>query len=329
MGIFFAILLFSDEQIEVSVIKSLIEPKTISAFVTKNYAVEGDVKSRILSLGVNDIYLIEIDDQKYVLRLSRTDKYTNLTCLEFFFELEWLDFLKNRNIPVAYPIQRKDGQLYGSIKAPEGCRYATVFSFAEGNTSLTSEQAFKLGSSLAKLHIASDDFKPSITRNPLDLKYLIDDAVEQIVPYLDQAQEVVLVDIALKIKRQIQALHFDEACFGMVSGDFHGYNQHFTSENCLTMFDFEFCGFSYRIYDIATFKWGRGSSSEIWESFLGGYQSVRPLSDAEIKAIPLFEDVRNIWWMGAMTTLPDYQHTLDARFWNNAFRKFITHSKAL
>lgn len=314
---------FDCDQIEVTTIKSLIDPKTISSLVQKYYHLEGMAKSSILSIGVNDIYLVESGGKKYALRLSRVDKYLTMTESEFLFELEWLEFLSKEQIPVSSPIRRADNQLCGLIDAPEGPRYATLFSFGEGTTDLNEEQAFILGESLAKLHVVSDTFKTSLSRFHLDLHALVNCPVEQIKTFLGKAYESkypFLDELAAELTKQISTLDLNEVSYGIIAGDLHGYNQNFTSDNQLTMFDFEFCAYGYQIYDIATFKWSRGSNLRLWQPFLKGYQSVRQLSVAEVQAIDLFAKARHLWWMGAMTTLPDIQHTLDNKFWNQAFR---------
>ena len=53
------------------------------------------------------------------------------------------------------------------------------------------------------------------------------------------------------------------------------------------------------MYDLATFKWGVcGGSSERrakqWPAFLKGYESVRPLSDAEQSLIDVFVVIREL-----------------------------------
>jgi Ser/Thr protein kinase RdoA (MazF antagonist) len=89
------------------------------------------------------------------------------------------------------------------------------------------------------------------------------------------------------------------------------------------MFDFEFCAYGYRAYDIATFRWSRGSdNTELWNAFLNGYQSVRKLNDSEMKSIEVFIQARNLWWMSSLSKMPEYQHIFDDEFWRSAFSQF-------
>lgn len=319
---------FDLEQKDISIIKSLVDPETINEVVNLNYDFSAPVKTSVLSIGVNDIYLVETQSNKYVLRLSRVEKYLTMSDDEFLFELEWLDFLKNHNVPVSYPIRRLDNRFCGIIQAPEGPRYATLFSYAEGTTEMNIEQAFILGKSLAKIHIVSDSFKTTLNRAHLNLYHLIECPIRQIKDFLPetcQKQYDFLDELADELTQQISTIQLKEGCYGIIAGDVHGYNQHFTDDNQITMFDFEFCAYGYRMYDLATFKWGRCSNNiELWEAFLNGYQSICKLSDEEIKTIDVFVNARNLWWMGSMVTLREYSYKLDSKFWERAFSRFHT-----
>ena len=317
---------FDLKESEVSIVVSLVDPSTISKIVEKYYDFEGPVKTTILSIGINDIYLVETENKKYVLRLSRGDKYLTMTASEFQFELEWLEFLNQHEIPVSYPIRRLDNQLYGLIQAPEGPRFFALFSYAEGTTDMNVEQAYILGKTLAQLHMASDKFKTTLNRNHLSIDNLITDSIKRIKDFFgdtDQKTCAYLDGLAENLTQQISELDLDNLNYGIVGGDVHGHNQHVTKDNHITMFDFEFCAYGYRVYDIATFKWSRGSTDiELWHSFLDGYQSIRKLSDSELKAIDIFVKIRNLWWMGIRVTLSESKHKLDAKFWERAFSRF-------
>lgn len=281
---------------DVLVLASLIDPVTITKMVANDYDFLKPIKSSLLYVGINDLYLVEEGSEKYVLRLSNFSKSITMKETEFLFELEWLNFLHDNKIPVSYPIRRLDGQLYGKINAPEGSRYATLFSYAEGSTELNEERAYILGKSLAELHRASDSFETTLDRKRLDANHLIDQSIQKIKAFLGDSwrQDLQLLDeLAVKLKRTISSLGFEREVYGIIAGDNHGYNQHFTSSNHLTMFDFEFCAYGHRIYDIATFKWGR-TDVELWNAFLNGYQSIRFITDAEMQALDAFVLARHI-----------------------------------
>lgn len=311
---------------EVRVIKSIVGASTIQQVVTHQYALEDPVLCSILNIGVNDIYLVKSGSTKYVVRLSRVEKTFEMTPSEFLFELEWLEFLHDNQIPVSYPLRRLDGQLCGVIEAPEGNRYVSLFSFAEGSDDLNADQAYLLGQSLAELHLVSDAFETNLSRMHLDVQEMLHEPVSRIKAFLGHqlSRECNQLEaLSRDLAQKIDALKVTEGGYGIIMGDFHGYNQHFTSENQLTMFDFEFCAYGFRLYDLATFKWSRGSDdAELWHRLLDGYQSKRRLSHEELKAIDLFVQARNIWWMGSLVTMPEIRHQLNEDFWRSAFKRF-------
>lgn len=307
-------------------IKTLVDPLIVKEYVKKNFAFPESVTTEILNIGVNDIYFVEVGTEKFVLRLSRADKNLTLNDSSFLFELMWLEFLKNHQIPVSFPIRRVDQQLFGIIEASEGLRYATLFSYAEGTTDINEEQAFILGRSLAQLHLVSEDFITDLEREHLDVNQLIDQPLAHIKMILNKSwdKELNFLDkLTDKLRQQISDLDKTNETYGIIAGDVHGYNQHFTTGNQLTMFDFEFCAYGYRVYDIATFRWSRGSdNTELWNAFLKGYQSVRKLNDIEMKSIEVFIQARHLWWISSLSKMPEYKHILDNKFWKSAFSQF-------
>ncbi len=68
----------------------------------------------------------------------------------------------------------------------------------------------------------------------------------------------------------------------------------------MTFFDFDCCGFGWRAYDIAVFRWGarlNGKEMERWYAFLRGYQNERPLNDLDVEATDIFVAMRHLWLM--------------------------------
>lgn len=77
--------------------------------------------------GLNDTYLVETEQERYILRVYRRGWRTKE---EIGFELELLTFLPSQNQPVAYPIGRENSSFTTEIAAPDGKRYAALFSYA-------------------------------------------------------------------------------------------------------------------------------------------------------------------------------------------------------
>lgn len=306
------------------VLQSLISPQSLSKLINSNYSFESDVKVKLLSICDNDIYLVTTEDSKYILRIYRHNKHWLESKDNYLFEMEWLIFLKQTKLPVSYPIQQKNGEYIGQLNAPEGIRYWALFSFAEGDTDMNVQQAEIFGKSIARIHLASNAFTPQHVRHHINLEFLIDKPLRRIEQILGTSRKEDLVfvrELAMRLKSKIEGTAFVCDEYGLIGGDFHGWNQHFNDRNEVTHFDFDLCGYGWRAYDVAVFRWCRGKDDGLWEAFLKGYNTIRLLSSRELDTIPLFVIIRQIWLMGAHTTYPDADARLDKDYWDNRFRE--------
>ena len=94
------------------------------------------------------------------------------------------------------------------------------------------------------------DFKTDLERDHLDIDQLIDQPLTQIKMTLDKSWDKklkILNKLTDKLRQQISYVERTKETYGIIAGDMHGYNQHFTKDNQLTMFDFEFCTYGYRV----------------------------------------------------------------------------------
>ena len=82
------------------------------------------------------------------------------------------------------------------------------------------------------------NIRPFLTHRPEDLRFI-------------EIFKEELLDVLLNIPR-------DELDYGFCHGDFHGLNAHKNNKG-ITFFDFDCCGFGWRAYDIAVFRWGPAS----------------------------------------------------------------------
>jgi Ser/Thr protein kinase RdoA (MazF antagonist) len=287
---------------------SVIAADALIDLVENAYDLEPPITCRLFSSNSNDHYLITGSTSKAMLRIYHHDHYWLSSEAHYHFELDWLDYLRQHQLPVSYPLPQRNGAYLGALVAPEGIRYYTVFSFAPGTVRypLTLAQCHLLGMRLAQIHQASNSFMTSHPRHHFDLAFLIDDAVAQIRPFLHDHADLAILEIAAdRVRTQVATIIRTDDTYGVIGGDFHGYNNHFTDNDDLTFFDFELCGYGWRAYDLAVFLWNARSnnlSGDLWEAVVQGYQTIRPLTPAEHAAIPALIYARHIWLMGAHTT---------------------------
>ena len=250
--------------------------------------------------GLSDIYLVETLTHQYILRVAH-HHWRSESDVEF--ELELLDFLQQRQIPVAYPLRTKEGRLSICINAPEGKRYAALFTKAPGQVALgdlNPTQSRLLGETLAKLHQAAVDFRSIHHRQPLTLEYLLDDSFKAIAPFLQHrtADYTYLAEAIAQLKHQLQDLPKEPPFWGICWGDPHSGNVHFTHKGEITLFDFDQCGYGWRIFDIGKFlqvSLRTGISKQVREAFVAGYQAVCEITEDELTLLQSFTQTSHIW----------------------------------
>jgi Ser/Thr protein kinase RdoA (MazF antagonist) len=283
---------------------SILSVKALATDLLPNYNIESPMDCRFLKPGLNDTFLVNTQGAKYILRIYRKD-WRSLS--EILYELDALLYLKREDISVSVPIAKKDGELIGTIMAPEGLRYVVLFTYAPGKelayeTKLENE-AYRYGKAVAKIHTATNTFQSAHSRFVLDLDYLLEAPMRSLQPFLSHRPEdwEYLTTLAQKLRRGVQDIPLDSLEMGFCHGDFHSGNAHLDQDETVTFFDFDCCGFGWRAYDIASFRWNarlNEKEKKMWPSFLSGYEKERYLSDLNIQAINYFVLIRQFWFLG-------------------------------
>jgi Ser/Thr protein kinase RdoA (MazF antagonist) len=189
------------------------------------------------------------------------------------------------------------------IRAPEGIRYAIMTTFAEGEEFWdgNDETWRQYAKNVADIHNKSDDFVTTKKRFALDKQHLLYDALHQIRPYLENQHEELdyIESIVTDLSSKFEQLSKKEFDYGFCHGDFHGGNAHQNGTD-MVFFDFDCCGYGYRAYDLAVFKWCAqlNNAQERWTPFIEEYKKHRSISEADINAVDLFVAIRHIWLMG-------------------------------
>lgn len=298
----------------IRIARSFIAAESVAEIVAAEYdcpvPVSAKLFSKLLRTQDNDHYLVTTGDRtQYAMRIyQQGDRFRRVES-DYLYELDWLNFLHGRGLPVSYPIGRKDGGYLGRIDAPEGARYYAMFSLAHGDPlSLKDpEQLFVMGEMMARIHVTSNEFSTPHTRKPIDFTYLLDRPLERIRRTWtdDRVANLDLVAAAAEEAREeLKGLvdKFPADGWGPIGGDFHQSSSFFNETNQPTFFNFDLCGPGWRAYDIAAFLSNGNlmhAPSERAEAFFAGYFSVRQLSDEEHAAISPFLTVRRVWLMGA------------------------------
>jgi len=281
-------------------IYSTLSPEALIEEVLDRYEIGKVNRCLFWNRGLSDIYLIEAHTQSYILKISHHHWRSQS---EIQFELEFLDFLYHQDIPVANPLKTKTGDLFVTVHAVEGDRYAALFPCAPGEVpqgDLSLEQSKIMGQTLGSIHQAALNFDSTTQRHSLDAEHLLDDSLTIICPYLGRHSSDLdyLHTTIEKIKLQLTCLEQASPLWSVCWGDPHSGNVHFTADNQITLFDFDQCGYGWRIFDIAKFlqvSLSAGISRPVRDSFLVGYQNIQKLESVEISSLQALTQMAHIW----------------------------------
>jgi Ser/Thr protein kinase RdoA (MazF antagonist) len=275
-------------------LRSIISPEALVALVEAAYGLK-ITRIQLIKAILLDTYRLWTNQGPYILRVY-PHRRRNRPDIEA--ELEFLAYLQTQGLSVSVTVAGVNGEHLLTLQAPEGRRYAALFTYAPGELlgeNLTAIHRY--GYTLARLHALADVWPSPPPRTPLDLDYLLDGPLEQLARFEERRHDwTFLHEVAERIRPQLAALPTSAPFYGYCHGDAGPNNAHVTAEGQLTLFDFDFCGPGWRAYDLATFS--SGESAEVVEAFLAGYEEVRPLSPEELKALPLFQIAQSIWLLG-------------------------------
>jgi Ser/Thr protein kinase RdoA (MazF antagonist) len=299
----------------IRIARSFIAAASLGDLIAADYGFTPPIRCQLISKMLrtqdNDHYLVsDGDGRRCVARIYQNGDQFQRQESDYLYELDWLQFLKNAEIPVSYPLARQDGRYLGAIQAPEGVRYYALFSHAEGVTmSLKNEeQLYAFGVKMAEIHTVSNQYKTAHQRQPMDLNFLAERPIAQLRKnWGDDKQDelAIATEMAQQAEAEIETLIKNEEhtpdSWGPIGGDFHANNVHFDEKGQPTFFNFDLCGPGWRAYDIAAFLLASNLLHEpahYSEAFFAGYYSVRPLSQNEHRAIAPFITLRRVWLTG-------------------------------
>jgi Ser/Thr protein kinase RdoA (MazF antagonist) len=286
---------------------SLISARALQGQLLPLYFPAAATEVVCLAQGMHDTYLVRGPGAKYILRMYRAGWKT---VGQVAAELEVLGLLKAQGLPVAYPVADGQGGLIQRIASPEGERYAVLFAYAEGEKVpvLTPADASRFGKYMASLH--------AITRGRQVGALLPNYSLDSILNETRQAMQIALPahrDAHEKLDRiyaLLRAQLTPAARQGLKTGICHGDPHH---ENLfieratgkVTMFDFDFAGNGYLLYDLGSFCfYARGRKDNI-AAFLAGYAQLMPLTPAELALVPCFTVLMRLFHLGARSRNAD------------------------
>lgn len=216
------------------------------------------------------------------------------TKIEIEQELGLLNLLRENSLSVSYPVADTQGNLIQPVQAPEGLRYAVVFSFAQGQKMrfISNQTCFSIGSLMAKIHCITES--RNIERTDYNSETLLHESYDLIKSFFREELDEMkfLKDISLKISTRLEESDLSEKQNGIVHLDIWYDNLSVNREDVITIFDFDNCGNGTLVLDVGYFckqlffiEADKQEYESKVKSFLDGYLQIRNLSDKELQLI--------------------------------------------
>ncbi|MGR6431768.1 homoserine kinase [Rhizobium sp. PAMB 3174] len=232
----------------------------------------------------NSNFLLHTSKDPLILTLY--EKRVDRNDLPFFLGL--MHHLYERGLNCPLPLPRKDGELLGELSG----RPAALISFLEGMWLRKPEARHcrEVGRALAEMHVAGDGFE--IRReNALSLSGWRP-LWEKSAARADEVEEGLGAEIPAELD-DLEANWPTDLPTGVIHADLFQDNVFFLGDRLSGLIDFYFACNDLLVYDVAIclnawcFEKDGAFNVTKGMALLQGYESVRPLSEAEAAALPI------------------------------------------
>ena len=283
-------------------VRSILNADALAEAVREHYGLDV-TDCALLKPKLSDLYRVDTAQGPRILRV-----YPHGLNLGKWIEAELriIQSLDARGIPVSMPIARQDGGLLLPLEASEGERNAVLFAYAHGRAlkrSKNPDDFQEFGRLVARMHKAGADLPEQVARVPLDAYTLLIRPLDILgAEYPDRTEELEeLREAAETTQQALDRLRHHHEAWGFCHGNLNFSNVHVNAQGEFCLFDFEYCGPGWPVYDLATVL--NFESRETARAFMEGYESERPLSDAERTALGSFQVANKLWMLGAAASL--------------------------
>ena len=271
---------------------SVLHPDWVAEEAARRYGLNGKVHGYLLYRGMNDVYLIRDRDSRYAMRVWRRSwRDVDMVTVE----LEFLDYLRERDFPASTPLRTRDGELYFKVDSPEGARAVAMYTWAPGRKfgeALDEPTAERIGALFAELHLLSLEYLGG-RQVPTDDVVNFTVNLPALIEFLHDrpGDASYYKELAPRLVRRLEGLANEDVPLGLCHRDFHPSNVHVDDAGCITFLDFDAAGHDFLMQDVKNFTWGNlfyDFPPVYGEAFERGYATVRPFTDAELEHSELF-----------------------------------------
>lgn len=289
------------------------------------YGFSPAARVRLLNLSENGTFLVEEDGRQAVLRVHR-DGYHTRSAIES--ELDWLEALR-REAGVRTPetLRALDGRRVVDLVVDGRHRHGVLFEWLPGIEPPPDDLVTRfevLGSITARMHLHSRAWRrpAGFTRFTWDDETMLG-AVPRWGRWQDglgigEPERRTLAAAADLVLRRLAAFGKGPQRFGLVHADMRLANLLLHGDEVYVI-DFDDCGFSWYLYDLATavsFIEDDPRVPEWVDAWVRGYRGVHELSAADEREIATFIMLRRlvlVAWIGSHSTT-DLAQEMGAEF---------------
>jgi Ser/Thr protein kinase RdoA (MazF antagonist) len=168
------------------VTNSNLSAKHLGLFIQEKYSLSKDLECKLIKAGINDTYLITDNLNRFIFRVYSLNWRTQAEINE---EIKLLKELKSNDISVSYPLQDKENNCIQILNAPEGDRFAVLFTYASGEKLhiISGETHFHIGQLMARLHSVTNNMK--LNRDAYSFEIILVDSLKQVCNFLSADSE--------------------------------------------------------------------------------------------------------------------------------------------
>lgn len=290
----------------------------IGLFLQGKYSLSQDTKCQLIKAGINDTYLVTDSSNKFVFRVYSLDWRSKTEIDE---EIKLLNQLKENGISISYPLSDNESKYIQTLRAPEGDRFAVLFTFASGEKQhiISEETHFQIGQLIARIHKITHNQK--LNRIYYSPEVILIDSLKKVSTFLTNDSEEMnfMKSAQSNLLKAFENADTSQMRQGIVHIDIWFDNLNITNDNKVTIFDFDFCGNGWLCLDIAYYilqlhnieKYEAKDYQPKVDSFLKGYESITPLSAEEKRLIPILGVSLYFFYLGIQCQRYDN--------WSNSF----------
>lgn len=264
-----------------------IDDAMLEAFLA-DYALGTLTQFRGIQAGVqNSNFIVETDDGKFILTIYE-DTATGVKPDDLPYFLTLMQHLAGNGLDCPTPMARRDGALLGQLAG----KPAALVSFLQGRGTVTPkpQHCRNAGAALAQMHLAGAGFamhRPN-DQGPANWQALFDACkarADEVTPGLG--------DLISGELTYLRAHWPEDLPMGVIHADLFPDNVFFIEREVTGLIDFYFACHDIWAYDLAImlnawcFEADVNFNITKARALLAGYQSVRPMSQAEIAALPV------------------------------------------